>query len=87
MKSMIGALAACALALAGCGDNLPDRGVCGDFVCDSSETASSCAADCGFGNGIANPGEDCPLGTMPDNDWKKMLKTGWRTDAGPRSRV
>ena len=32
-------------------------------------------------DGVANPGPDCPLGTMPDNDWRKMLKTAWRTDA------
>ncbi len=32
---------------------------CGDRVCDPSETADSCAADCGCGNRIANPGEDC----------------------------
>lgn len=35
----------------------------------------------GASEGVANPGTDCPLGTMPDNDWRKMLKTAWRTDA------
>lgn len=32
---------------------------CGDFVCDPSENANSCATDCGCGNGVANPGEQC----------------------------
>lgn len=61
MKSTITAIAGCALALAlaGCGDNAPVRAVCGDLVCDASETAASCAEDCGCGNGVANPGEDC----------------------------
>ncbi len=35
----------------------------------------------GAKEGVANPGTDCPLGTMPDNDWKKMLWTKWRTEA------
>lgn len=35
----------------------------------------------GASEGVANPGADCPLGTMPEPDWKKMLKTAWRTDA------
>lgn len=30
--------------------------------------------------GVANPGEDCPLGTMPESDWQKLLDTNWRTD-------
>ncbi len=59
MKSMIGAIAACALALAGCGDNSPRRAFCGDLVCELDETASSCAEDCGCGNGVANLEEDC----------------------------
>ncbi len=48
-----------AMLLVGCGDNSPRRAVCGDLVCELGETASSCAEDCGCGNGIANPGEDC----------------------------
>jgi hypothetical protein len=58
---MIGAVAACALAFAaaGCGDNGDRRAVCGDLVCELDETAGTCAEDCGCGNGIANPGEDC----------------------------
>jgi len=35
----------------------------------------------GAKDGVGNPGTDCPLGTLPDNNWKKMLKTSWRTDA------
>lgn len=35
----------------------------------------------GAKDGVANPGTDCPFGTLPDNNWKKMLKTPWRTDA------
>lgn len=48
-----------ALLIAGCGDNAPQRAVCGDLVCEASETADGCAEDCGCGNGIVNPGEDC----------------------------
>jgi hypothetical protein len=61
MKSSIMALAACALALAlsGCGDNSRFRAICGDAVCDASETAAACAEDCGCGNGVVNPGEAC----------------------------
>ena len=29
---------------------------------------------------VANPGTDCPLGTMPESDWAKMLRTPWRTE-------
>lgn len=47
------------------------------YVFDHFEPAMYYGAD----EGVANPGTDCPLGTMPDNDWKKMLKTAWRTDA------
>jgi hypothetical protein len=32
----------------------------------------------GADEGVANPGTDCPLGTMPDSDWAKMLKQPWR---------
>ncbi len=35
----------------------------------------------GAKEGVGNPGTDCPLGSMPDNDWKKMLWTPWRTEA------
>lgn len=61
MKSIIGIAAGCvlALALAGCGDNSSRRAFCGDLVCELDETAATCAEDCGCGNGIANPGEDC----------------------------
>jgi hypothetical protein len=31
--------------------------------------------------GTEGPGSDCPKGTIPDNDVKKVLKTSWRTDA------
>lgn len=32
----------------------------------------------GASEGVANPGTDCPLGTMPESDWAKMLKQPWR---------
>ena len=47
-----------ALLLAACGGGSESEN-CGDGVCDGSETASSCAADCGCGNGEVNPGEEC----------------------------
>src|ERR1700754_2067253 len=34
----------------------------------------------GADEGVANPGTDCPLGTMPESDWAKMLRTPWRTE-------
>jgi hypothetical protein len=46
------------LVLAACGGGSGDA-VCGNNVCDSSETAASCFDDCGCGNGVKNPGEDC----------------------------
>jgi hypothetical protein len=49
---------ALSLALAACGGGSGDA-VCGNNVCDSSETAASCFDDCGCGNGVKNPGEDC----------------------------
>ena len=49
---------ALSLALAACGGGSGDA-VCGNNVCDSSETAASCFDDCGCGNGVQNPGEDC----------------------------
>lgn len=53
--------AACVLALllAACGGGGRDNAACGDGVCDDSESATSCATDCGCGNGVVNPGEDC----------------------------
>ena len=61
MKRMFFALAGCVLAVVipACGGGGSDNAVCGDNVCDSSESATSCAADCGCGNGFVNPGEDC----------------------------
>ena len=47
------------LALAACDDDNSASAVCGDLACDSGETAGSCEVDCGCGNGVANPGEDC----------------------------
>jgi hypothetical protein len=46
------------LLVAACGGG-SDNARCGDNVCDSSETAASCFQDCGCGNGVQNPGEDC----------------------------
>jgi hypothetical protein len=48
-----------ALALASCGDSNVRDAVCGDLTCDSSESAASCAEDCGCGNGVLNAGEEC----------------------------
>jgi hypothetical protein len=30
---------------------------------------------------IAAPGSDCPQGTVPDNDYRRLLQTGWRSAA------
>ena len=59
MKSIIRAVAGCALAwaFAGCGGDSSNDAVCGDLVCDSGESASSCAQDFACGNGIVNTGE------------------------------
>jgi hypothetical protein len=46
------------LGLVACGGGSGDA-VCGNNVCDPSETAASCFDDCGCGNGVQNPGEDC----------------------------
>lgn len=35
----------------------------------------------GAKEGISAPGTDCPAGTNPEMDWRKVLKTSWRTDA------
>lgn len=34
----------------------------------------------GAKEGISAPGSDCPQGTNPENDWRKLLKTSYRTD-------
>ncbi len=55
-------IATCALALglAACGgDDADDDPVCGDDICASTESAATCAVDCGCGNGVVNPGESC----------------------------
>jgi hypothetical protein len=31
--------------------------------------------------GEDNPGSDCPAGTNPENDWRSLLKTSYRSDA------
>lgn len=48
-----------ALAVLACGDDSSADPVCGDDVCDASESATTCPADCGCGNGVLNPGEAC----------------------------
>src|SRR5262245_6875655 len=35
----------------------------------------------GAKEGVADPGSDCPAGTNPENDWRQLLKTSYRTDA------
>lgn len=35
----------------------------------------------GANEGEDAPGTDCPGGDIPDNDWRKLLKTSYRTDA------
>ncbi|NVB84740.1 MAG: hypothetical protein HOV81_40595 [Kofleriaceae bacterium] len=57
-KGLMRMVCALALFITACGGGSDDV-VCGDRVCDPSETAGSCAEDCGCGNGVANPGEDC----------------------------
>jgi hypothetical protein len=34
----------------------------------------------GAEEGSSSPGTDCPQGTNPENDWRKLLKTSYRTD-------
>jgi hypothetical protein len=51
-------VAAVTIAAVGCGGGSGD-GECGDGVCSGGETAGECAEDCGCGNGVQNPGEDC----------------------------
>jgi len=31
--------------------------------------------------GVTDPGTDCPAGTIPELDWRNLLKTSYRTDA------
>jgi hypothetical protein len=35
----------------------------------------------GAKQGVSAPGTDCPAGTNPELDWRKVLKTAYRTDA------
>jgi hypothetical protein len=35
----------------------------------------------GAAEGVDVPGTDCPAGTNPENDWRKLLRTSYRTDA------
>lgn len=60
MKCLAGLACALALSLlaAACGGGNGDA-ECGNRTCDASETASSCPEDCGCGNNVINPGEDC----------------------------
>lgn len=57
MKYGLGAFVVASI-LAGCGNNAIDA-VCGDLQCTAGESASSCAEDCGCGNGVLNPEEQC----------------------------
>jgi hypothetical protein len=76
MKLTITIITALACSLAGCGDNTSARTVCGDNVCDPDETAASCAEDCGCGNGVANPGEDCDGSDLGDATCESVAQRG-----------
>ena len=77
MKFLITAVAtATALALGGCGDNAPFQAVCGDLVCDATESAASCAEDCGCGNGIVNAGESCDGAELGDATCESVVQRG-----------
>ncbi len=78
MKSISGIVVGCVLALAlvGCGDSAPRRALCGDLVCELDETAATCAEDCGCGNGIANPGEDCDGTDFADATCESAVQRG-----------
>lgn len=47
------------------------------FVVEWYELASYYGAE----SGEAEPGTDCPAGNNPELDWRKLLKTSYRTDA------
>jgi hypothetical protein len=67
---------AIALALGGCGDNAPVQAVCGDLVCDATETAATCAEDCGCGNGVVNAGESCDGAALGDATCMSVVQRG-----------
>lgn len=48
------------------------------FVIDWLEPAMYYGAE---DPGDSAPGTDCPAGPTPENDWRKMLSTSWRTQA------
>lgn len=80
MKSTIILLPGCALALAlalgACGGGESSGAVCGDLVCELDETASSCARDCGCGNGVINPGEECDGTDYGDATCESVVQRG-----------
>ena len=78
MKKILFAFAGCVLALAvpGCGGGGSENAVCGDNVCDSSESAASCATDCGCGNGVLNAGEDCDGTDVGDATCESVAQHG-----------
>ena len=78
MKTKFFAMAGCVLALVlpGCGGGSDRPAVCGDNVCDSSESAASCAEDCGCGNGVVNPGEDCDGTDVGDATCESVAQHG-----------
>src|ERR1700743_1856961 len=47
------------------------------FVIDNYEPASYY----GGRGGAPEPGSDCPKGAIPDNDYRALLSTKWRTEA------
>ncbi|MAK60202.1 MAG: hypothetical protein CMK09_04425 [Ponticaulis sp.] len=64
---------ACVLGL---GAQLPAQAWTKSFVVDWFEPAFYFGAE----EGDNVPGTDCPAGAIPEMDWRKELKTSWRTD-------
>ena len=84
----LGILAVLTIIVAGCGDS-----VCGDEICQSDETCSSCASDCGscpvippapkYSNGTwaCNNGFNISLKGNETNRWICQNETVWTMNA------